>query len=131
MMKWPIGAALLIACSTPPISLGGQARTLSAADSALVGRILLAEDRRDSTDAALAEGARHADERVRLLARRARGRIADPHFTARHSPTAPGPCGFAPRTSSPDRAGRTTRSSPRSAGGWTRSRPTPRGARRG
>src|SRR5918999_4498120 len=85
MMKWPIGAALLIACSTPPISLGGQARTLSAADSALIGRILLAEDRRDSSDAALAEGARHSDDRVRLLARRALGRIRDPRYSARDS----------------------------------------------
>ncbi len=56
---------------------------LTTADSALVGRILLAEDRRDSTDAALAEGARHADARVQALARRARGRIRDPAFAER------------------------------------------------
>jgi cyclophilin family peptidyl-prolyl cis-trans isomerase len=55
------------------------------ADSALIGRILLAEDRRDSTDAALSEGARHADARVRLLAQRARGRIRDPRFAERDS----------------------------------------------
>src|SRR5215217_2707423 len=58
---------------------------LFAPDSALVGRILLAEDRRDSTDGALAEGERHADPRVRALARRARGRIRDPRFAARDS----------------------------------------------
>ncbi|MFL5607036.1 MAG: hypothetical protein ACJ8AD_11365, partial [Gemmatimonadaceae bacterium] len=57
--------------------------TLSGADSALVGRILLAEDRRDSTDVALADGARHSDARVRLIAQRARGRIGDPRFAAR------------------------------------------------
>jgi CheY-like chemotaxis protein len=56
-----------------------------AADSALVGRILLAEDRRDSTHGALAEGARHADTRIRTLVQRARGRIRDPRFAARSS----------------------------------------------
>jgi cyclophilin family peptidyl-prolyl cis-trans isomerase len=61
------------------------ATSLGAADSALVGRILLAEDRRDPTDAALAEGARHADERIRALARRARLRIRDEHAAPRDS----------------------------------------------
>src|SRR5687767_14486541 len=53
------------------------------ADSALIGRILVAEDRRDSTDAAIAAGLRHADPRVRLIAGRALGRIRDPLFAAR------------------------------------------------
>jgi cyclophilin family peptidyl-prolyl cis-trans isomerase len=57
----------------------------SRADSALVGRILVAEDRRDSTDAALAAGMRHDDPRVRTIARRAVGRIRDPRFAARDS----------------------------------------------
>jgi len=56
---------------------------LTAADSALVGRILLAEDRRDSTDAALSDGARNADARVRVLAQRAAGRIRDPKYGTR------------------------------------------------
>lgn len=65
---------------------------LTAADSALVGRIILAEDRRDSTDAALLDGSRHADGRIRALAQRARGRISDPHFAARDSlPALPAP----------------------------------------
>ena len=64
---------------------GAQPATLSASDSALIGRILLAEDARDSTDAALAEGSRHADARVRLFVQRARGRIRDPRFAARDS----------------------------------------------
>lgn len=65
---------------------------LSRADSALVGRILLAEDRRDSTDRALIEGLRHPDARVQVLARRAIGRIRDPHFAARDSlPALPAP----------------------------------------
>ena len=70
----------------------GQARSLSRADSALIGRILLAEDRRDSTDRALAEGSRSPDLRVTLLARRAIGRIRDPRFAARDSlPALPAP----------------------------------------
>lgn len=59
------------------------AQTLAARDSALVGRILLAEDRRDSLDAALGEGDRHGDARIRALATRARGRIIDAKFVAR------------------------------------------------
>ena len=62
-----------------------QARALSPSDSALVGRILLAEDRRDSTDRAITEGLGHGDRRVRTIARRARWRIADPQFVARDS----------------------------------------------
>lgn len=69
---------------------GGQ--ILSGADSGLVHRILSAEDRRDSSAAALREGARHADERIRNLARRARWRIADPAFRNRDSlPALPAP----------------------------------------
>jgi cyclophilin family peptidyl-prolyl cis-trans isomerase len=66
---------------------------LTSADSALVGRILLAEDRRDSTDGALGEGERHADARVQALARRARGRIRDPILADRASlpPLRPSP----------------------------------------
>jgi cyclophilin family peptidyl-prolyl cis-trans isomerase len=69
-----------------------QHQALSAADSALVGRILLAEDGRDSADTAVAEGMRHVDARIRALARRARGRIVDPLFVARDSlPALPAP----------------------------------------
>lgn len=59
------------------------AQSLSRADSALVGRILLAEDRRDAADAALAEGVAHRDARVRAIAQRATGRIQDPLFASR------------------------------------------------
>ncbi len=76
---------MLVALSTRAVSLAAQTATLSATDSALIGRVLLAEDRRDSTDRALTEGWRHSDGRVRLLAHRARGRIRDPHFSARDS----------------------------------------------
>jgi cyclophilin family peptidyl-prolyl cis-trans isomerase len=77
--------SLLLGALLCPAGALAQASPLAAADSALVGRILLAEDRRDSTDGALAEGAGHADERVRTLARRAIWRIRDPKFTARDS----------------------------------------------
>jgi len=76
--------AVLAYAGVIPGALSAQGG-LSPADSALVGRILLAEDRRDSTDTALGKGERHGDERIRLLARRARGRIADPQFAARQS----------------------------------------------
>jgi cyclophilin family peptidyl-prolyl cis-trans isomerase len=81
------------------VGSAGRASTASdgagvspTADSALIGRILLAEDRRDTTDAALAEGARSHDPRVRLLARRALGRTRDPKYSVRDStPGAPAP----------------------------------------
>jgi cyclophilin family peptidyl-prolyl cis-trans isomerase len=74
-------------------ALQGAPPSLNGADSALIGRVLLAEDRRDSTDRALREALRHADARVQLLARRALGRIRDPLFVARDSlpPVAPAP----------------------------------------
>ena len=65
-------------------------RPLRAADSALVGRILLAEDRRDSASAAFDEGKRHADPRIQYIARRAEARVSDAKFARRDSiPGAP------------------------------------------
>lgn len=58
---------------------------LTAADSQLVARILRAENRRDSTDAALALGAAHSQSRVRVIAVRARERIRDAAFVRRDS----------------------------------------------
>jgi cyclophilin family peptidyl-prolyl cis-trans isomerase len=78
----PILIAALLAL---PAASSAQSSVLSPADSILIGRILLAEDRRDSSDVALADGARHKDVRVRTLAQRARGRIRDPRFIARDS----------------------------------------------
>ena len=63
----------------------GRAQT--RADSVLVGRILAAEDRRDSADVAIAAGLRHDDARVRMIARRAQARIRDPLFATRDSLT--------------------------------------------
>ena len=75
-----------------PIAAAAQRQELSAADSSLIGRILLAEDRRDSNDAAIGDGLRHGDGRVRVIALRALGRIRDPRFVARDSlPALPAP----------------------------------------
>jgi cyclophilin family peptidyl-prolyl cis-trans isomerase len=57
--------------------------TFTSRDSALVARILLAEDRRDSSDAALTEGASHGNARIQQLALRAAARIRDPIFSTR------------------------------------------------
>lgn len=84
-----LAALATIACAGGPITVQTPTATgvpqLAATDTTLVERILLAEDGRDASDGALAEGVRHADPRVRLLARRALGRIRDPHFAARDS----------------------------------------------
>ena len=76
---------LVFAFIALPVFTYAQSRAFTAVDSALVGRILLAEDRRDSTDVALGDGARHPDARVRVLVQRALGRIRNPHFAARDS----------------------------------------------
>lgn len=71
---------------------GAQPAPLTAADSALVYRILSAEDRGDRADTMVAAGMRHADERVRAIARRARWRLDDPAFARRDSlPALPAP----------------------------------------
>lgn len=57
----------------------------SSVDTVLVRAVLTAEDRRDSTSAALAQALRSPDPRIRDLARRARARIVDPTFSGRDS----------------------------------------------
>jgi cyclophilin family peptidyl-prolyl cis-trans isomerase len=76
---------LLLAFLATPAATVAQGSPLSAADSALVGRILLAEDRRDTSDSALGKALEHTDARIRALAQRARRRIVDPQFAARDS----------------------------------------------
>lgn len=76
---------LLAALLALPAPMAAQATALAAPDSALIGRILLAEDRRDSLDEGIVLGLRHADARVRTLALRARARIRDPKFAGRDS----------------------------------------------
>jgi cyclophilin family peptidyl-prolyl cis-trans isomerase len=70
-----------------------RAQSLPAPDSLLVEQLLLAEDRRDSTDLAFTAARTHAEARIRALAERAIGRIRDPLFAARHTlaPVAPSP----------------------------------------
>lgn len=77
--------SLVAALALLPAVLAAQGRPLNSADSALVGRILLAEDARDSLNGSLADGRGHADARVRALALRARGRIRDAQFATRDS----------------------------------------------
>ena len=74
----------LVAFSLAAMPLLAQG-PLTRADSALVGRILAAEDARDSAAPALIEGARHPDPRLQLLARRALARVRDSLFAARDS----------------------------------------------
>lgn len=83
MQRYAIHAGLLFVVVHGTAS--AQNASLSRADSALVGRALAAEDRRDAGDAALTTASGHADARVRLVALRALGRIHDPKFTARES----------------------------------------------
>jgi cyclophilin family peptidyl-prolyl cis-trans isomerase len=84
-------ALLILFVAVPFVTATAQTR-LTRTDSSLVGRILVAEDRRDSTDRALREGLAHRNERIRLLAQRAQWRIRDPLFAARDSlPALPAP----------------------------------------
>ncbi len=69
-------AFLLLAA---PLVLSAQS-PLTNADSALIGRILLAEDRRDSNAAVWRQAEAHADARIRALVLRGRGRIRAPRF---------------------------------------------------
>lgn len=83
-----IGCALMLALAGP---LRAQ-----AVDSALVGRILAAEDRRDSNDPSLHTGLNSPNERIRVLAGRALARIRDDKFASRDSfPLLPAPPHYA------------------------------------
>lgn len=82
-------AACLLVASGP---LAAQRQAVSQADSALVARILMAEQRGDRGDAALTIGATHANPRIRTVAWRAAARMADSLFAARDSmPPLPAP----------------------------------------
>jgi hypothetical protein len=76
-------AVLLLLCAV--LSARGQQSPPPASDSLLVSRILLAEDERDASSPALAEGIASADPRIQLLARRAKSRIGDQKFASRDS----------------------------------------------
>ena len=74
---------LLITLLTLPTAVLAQTGQLTSADSALVYRILTAEDRREASAAALSEGTAHPDARIQTIARRALGRISDSTHAAR------------------------------------------------
>ena len=81
-------AILFALAAAPCVAQRGAPRV----DSALVRRILVAEDMRDSASSAFGDGARSQDPRIRELARRALARIRDPRFALRDSfPTLPAP----------------------------------------
>ena len=85
-------AAVFVANIPAGIPAGAQAQRLTAADSALVGRLLLAEDNRDTSAAVYADGMRSTDARIRVIARRGWLRSRDPLFARRDSlPALPAP----------------------------------------
>jgi cyclophilin family peptidyl-prolyl cis-trans isomerase len=83
--RLPSPALLATALLLPALQLAAQGAPLTVSDSALVGRVLQAEDRADPRDPALAQAAAHTDPRLRALATRARARMSDPRFAARDS----------------------------------------------
>jgi cyclophilin family peptidyl-prolyl cis-trans isomerase len=74
---------LLLALLVAPMAT--QSQSVSRADSALIGRLLLAEDRRDTTQDAYAAGLSHADPRIRRIAFRGMHRSRDAAFARRDS----------------------------------------------
>jgi cyclophilin family peptidyl-prolyl cis-trans isomerase len=78
-------AAVLLSLLSVVSTARAQQPAPSASDSLLVSRILLAEDERDASSPALAEGLASADPRIQLIARRAKSRIGDPKFASRDS----------------------------------------------
>lgn len=76
-----------------PLAAGAQATPLAplaAADSAVIARLLVAEEGRNAASPALEAGARHRDPRVRRIAQRATARITDSVFAGRDSLAQPG-----------------------------------------
>jgi len=84
-LRVDLSTALAITVALSLTARALPAQSLTARDSTLVARVLLAEDRRDASDPVLREAAGHSDARVRTLARRALGRIGDPKFVRRDS----------------------------------------------
>lgn len=81
----PVRCLFIALAALAPGALPAQPAALTPADSALVRRILLAEDARDAGAAALIDAQGHASRRIQVLAQRARGRIRDSLFAARES----------------------------------------------
>ena len=86
---------LVLLAAVVPAGDALSAQSLTSRDTMLVGRVLLAEDRRDAADPILREALGHTDARVRTLAQRALGRITDPKFVRRDSLHPSRPTGLA------------------------------------
>lgn len=84
---WTVCALMAVALPLAAQRPATQTRRLGLgpADSALVARILMAEDRRDTLDPALGQGAIHTSSRIRVLAIRARERSRDAGYARRDS----------------------------------------------
>jgi cyclophilin family peptidyl-prolyl cis-trans isomerase len=67
------------------VSMSAGAQSLTKQDSALVARLLTAENQRDTSAAAYAEGVAHADQRIQFIAKRALARSTDARFTKREA----------------------------------------------
>lgn len=82
-----LGASLALA---PAVA---RAQSVSPADSTLVARLLLAEERRDTTRAAYEDGLGSDNSRIRVIARRGLARSLDPRFASRDTilPQLPAP----------------------------------------
>lgn len=76
-------ASLAALVTTMVLSAQANAQAPSKADSQLVARILVAEDRRDSASMAFHDAASHDSPQIRELARRALARTRDVKFTER------------------------------------------------
>lgn len=81
---------LLASAFIVPLTLQAQQATTKA-DSALILKVLEAEDARDSTAPGLREGLRSENPAVRAIAVRARARITDSTYAARSEAAAPPP----------------------------------------
>lgn len=86
-------AAGMMAMGAVGLPRSAAAQRYSAADSALVAQLLLAEDRRDTSMDAYAAGVRNGDVRIRVIARRGYVRSRDARFATRDSvlPELPAP----------------------------------------
>ncbi len=88
---FPLAVAVGVATASPlhagPLPLAAPADTMvvSRADSLLLYAVLVAEDRRDASDPALAQAAAHPNPRIARIAQRAQARLADSTFAARAS----------------------------------------------
>lgn len=77
--------ALIGVFTVVPVRARAQQPAGTATVGALLARVLLAEARHDTGSAALSDGMRSADPRVRAITLRARARMSDAAFAARDS----------------------------------------------